>query len=87
MTLYHSISANGEVIDNGFDVVRVRLVNEAGDVFEDTVQDGLVLFATIQDQEVQWPLQAELYNRAGKLVWRETVLDNSPPPWLKLRRT
>jgi hypothetical protein len=79
--------ANGEVIDNGFDVVRVRLVNDAGQVFEDTVQDGLVLFASIQDREVQWPMQAELYNRAGKLVWRETVLDNSPPPWLKLRRT
>jgi hypothetical protein len=79
--------ANGEVIDNGFDVTRVRLVNDAGQVFEDTVQDGLVLFATIQDREVQWPMQAELYNRAGKLVWRETVLDNSPPPWLKLRRT
>jgi hypothetical protein len=79
--------ANGEVIDNGFDVVRVRLVNDAGDVFEDTVQDGLVLFATIQDREVQWPMQAELYNRAGELVWRQTVLDNRPPPWLKLRRT
>jgi hypothetical protein len=79
--------ANGEVIDNRFDVTRVRLVNEAGGVFEDTVQDGLVLFATIQDREVQWPMQAELYNRAGELVWRETVLDNRPPPWLKLRRT
>lgn len=79
--------ANGEVVDNGFDVAHVRLVNEAGDVFEDTVQDGLVLFASIQDREVQWPMQAELYNRAGKLVWRETVLDNRPPPWLKLRRT
>src|SRR5258708_3860245 len=79
--------ANGEVIDNGFDVVRVRLVNDADAVFEDTVQDGLVLFATIQDREVQWPMQAELYNRAGELVWRQTVLDNRPPPWLKLRRT
>jgi len=79
--------ANGEIIDNGFDVAHVRLVNEAGDVFEDTVQDGLVLFASIQDREVQWPMLAELYNRAGDLVWRETVLDNRPPPWLKLRRT
>ena len=79
--------ANGEVIDNGFGVTRVRLVNKAGGVFEDTVQDGLVLFATIQDREVQWPLQAELYNHAGELVWREMVLDNRPPPWLKLRRT
>src|SRR5260370_11614262 len=84
---HYEFLANVEVIYSRFCVVRVRLVNEAGDVFEDTVQDGLVLFATIQDQEVQWPLQAELYNRAGKLVWRETVLDNSPPPWLKLRRT
>ncbi len=79
--------ANGEVIDNGFDVVRVRLVNDAGQVFEDTVQDGLVLFASIQDREVQWPMQAELYNHAGELVWRETVLDNRLPSWLKPRRT
>lgn len=80
-TLQHEFFANGEVIDKGFDVVRVRLSNENGDAFEDTVQDGLVLFSGIQEQEVQFPLQAELYNRAGKVVWRETVFDNRPPSW------
>jgi hypothetical protein len=78
--------AHGEVIGNGFNVARVRLVNSAGQIFEDVVEDGLVLFATLQDQEVQWPMQAELYDNTGKLVWRQTVFDNRPPPWMRFKR-
>jgi hypothetical protein len=75
-----------EVIDNGFNAERVRLVNDTGQIFEDVVEDGLVLFATMQDQEVQWPMQAELYDNTGKLVWRQTVFDHRPPPWLRFKR-
>jgi hypothetical protein len=78
--------AHGEVFDNGFEVVRVRLSNDAGQTFEDVVEDGLVLFAALQREEVQWPMRAELYDQADKLVWRETVLDNRPPGWMRLRR-
>jgi hypothetical protein len=78
-TAQNEFVAHGEVIDNGFHITRVRLVNDAGQVFEDTVEDGLVLFAARQTQEVQWPMQAELYNREGKLVWHQTVFDGRPP--------
>lgn len=78
-----TFSAYGEVVDNGFDVTKVRLVSKDGELFEDTVQDELVLFASIQDHQGKWPMQAELYNRAGKLVWRETVFDDMPPRWFK----
>ena len=36
--------AGGRVLDDGLDVVRVRLISENGIVLEDTVQDGLALF-------------------------------------------
>ena len=79
----YELTVHGEIIDNGFDVTRVRLLSEDGQSFEDTVQDGLVLFAVVQDHEVKSPMQAELYNEDGELVWREKVLDNLPPSWLK----
>jgi len=82
----YELIAHGEIIDNGFNVTRVRLVSKDGQVFEDTVQDSLVLFAATQEQEIQLPMQAELYNSKGELVWRETVLDNRPPAWLKFRK-
>jgi len=56
-------------------VVHVRLTNDNGQVFEDTVQNGLILFASIQDKEVHFPMQAKLFDNEGKLVWRETVLN------------
>lgn len=58
--------AGGRVLDNGLDVVRVRLISKNGQVLEDLVQDGLVLF--ISDQKIQMPVQVELYDRAGNLV-------------------
>ncbi len=82
----YELIAHSEIIDNGFNVTRVRLISNTGQIFEDTVQDGLVLFASIQEQEVQLPMQAELYNSKGELVWRETVLDNRPSAWWKFRK-
>ncbi len=64
--------AAGRVLDNGLDVVRVRLISENGIVLEDTVQDGLVLF--LSDQWVERPLQVELYDRSGKLVGAHQAL-------------
>ena len=58
--------AGGRVLDNGLDVVRVRLISENGVVLEDEVQDGLVLF--VANQSVQRPLRVELFDRSGKLV-------------------
>jgi len=80
------LHAYGDVIDNGFHVERVRLVTTAGQVFEDRVEDGLVFFACEQKQPIPLPMQAELYNSEGKLVWRQTVPDNGLPPWVKGRR-
>ena len=77
--------AHGEIIDNGFDVTRVCLVNDAGQAFEERVQDGLILFATTQKQEVQLPMKAEMYSANGKLIWQQTVLDNRPPLWWKFK--
>jgi hypothetical protein len=58
--------AGGYVVGNGLDITRVRLLSTNGTVIEDTVVDTIVLFFT--DQEVVFPLQAELYDQQGKLV-------------------
>ncbi len=62
--------AGGHVIDNGLDVARVRLTGSNGQVLEDTVDDGLVLFVT--DQKVRVPVQVELYNHSGEVVGQHT---------------
>jgi hypothetical protein len=58
--------AGGFVRDNGFDVAQVRLISEQGLVFEDTVQDGIVLF--VSDQNTSRPVRIEFYDHAGNLV-------------------
>jgi hypothetical protein len=68
--------AGGEVIDAGFDIVRIRLVSANGIVLEDLVENGLVLFWS--DQEVILPVQAELYNRSGELVISQSTLTFPP---------
>jgi hypothetical protein len=68
--------AGGRVLDNGLDVVRVRLISENGIVLEDTVQDGLVMF--VMNRWVQRPLQVELYNRSGNLVRAHQALKLHP---------
>jgi len=62
--------AGGHVIDNGLDVTRVRLTGSNGQVLEDTVDDGLVLFVT--EQKVRVPIQVELYNRSGEVVGKHS---------------
>ena len=64
--------AGGRVLDNGLDVVRVRLISENGIELEDTVQDGLALF--LSNRWVERPLQVELYDRSGKLVGTHQAL-------------
>jgi hypothetical protein len=78
-------TAHGDVIDNGFQVKRVRLVNDVGQILEDTVEDGYVFFACKPEEQVQLPMQAELYDQQGKLVWRQKIPDEGLPPWLKVR--
>ena len=64
--------AGGYVADHGLDVTRVRLVAKNGTLVEDTVEDGIVLFLT--DQPVTLPIEAEIYDRGGKLVYKHRVL-------------
>lgn len=69
----------GEVSDNGFDIVHVRLVSTNGIIFDDILQNGLVFFAS--HQKVIRPLQAKLYNSSGKLISQQTVMElTSIPP-------
>jgi hypothetical protein len=83
----HTLHAYGNVIDNGFHVERVRLVNNVGLVLEDIVEDGFVFFAYEQKQEIELPMQAELYDNGGKLVWSQTVFSpGGLPPWLRLNK-
>jgi len=67
---FHAFS---EIIDNGFGVTYVRLIDKTGRIMEDTVEQGLVLF--ISDQPLEQPVHAELYNADGRLVWRQPVLE------------
>jgi hypothetical protein len=64
--------AGGYVADHALDVAQVRLVAKNGTVIEDTVEDSIVLFLT--DQIVTLPIEAELYNRNGQLVYKHRVL-------------
>ena len=64
--------AGGRVLDNGLDVVRVRLISENGIVLEDTVQDRLALF--VSNKWVERPLKVELYDRSGKMVGTHQAL-------------
>lgn len=77
--------AHGDVIDNGFHIERVRLVNNMGQVLEDAVEDGYVFFACKPEEQVQLPMQAQLYDHRGKLVWQQKIPDQTLPPWLKVR--
>jgi hypothetical protein len=59
--------AGGWVSDDGFNVVRVRLIGSNGQGVEDAVDEaGLVLFVT--DQKMHVPIQVELYTHSGDLV-------------------
>ncbi len=64
--------AGGYVADHGLDVTHVRLVAKNGTIIEDNVEEGIVLFLT--DQLVTLPVEAELYDRNEKLVYKHRVL-------------
>jgi hypothetical protein len=64
--------AGGNVIDQGQNIDRVRLIAGNGTTMEDTVEDGLVAFVT--EEQVTLPIRAELYDQAGNLVASHAVL-------------
>jgi hypothetical protein len=64
--------AGGFVADHGQGVTSVRLVAKCGTTIDDTVEDGMVLFLT--RQTVDLPVEAELYDQDGTLVYKHTVL-------------
>ena len=61
--------AGGTVEDAGKGVARVRLTDAEGRTFEDTVDDGVVLF--ISDEPVAMPMRVDLYNAEGRVVGRD----------------
>jgi hypothetical protein len=63
--------AGGAIEENGGAVTRVRLRSANGMEMEDTVEDGEVLFLT--DDEVQTPVQVELYDGGGNLIGSHTA--------------
>ena len=64
--------AGGYVADHGEQVTKVRLIAKNGTEIEDTVDDGIVLF--LSEQPVELPIEAEMYDGTGKLVYRHRVL-------------
>lgn len=58
--------AGGTVEDAGEEVTLVRLTDAEGRSFEDTVDDGVVLF--ISDEAVAMPMRVDLINAEGHVV-------------------
>ncbi|MFL5691503.1 MAG: hypothetical protein ACJ795_06830 [Ktedonobacteraceae bacterium] len=61
----------GEVIDKGFGIVRVRLLDANGLILEDTVQNGIVFFWS--EQRAALPFQLELYNGSDTIISRQSL--------------
>jgi len=66
------------VSDNGLGVTLARLISNNGVVLEDTVENGMILFVT--NQNVEMPVQVELYDGASKLVGSHRALPESGLP-------
>lgn len=62
----------GEVSANMHKVVRVRLCDARGELAEDTIENGLVIFSN--ERQMEAPLYAELYDGTGKMVRRQVVM-------------
>jgi len=60
-------SAGGRVYANGADIVRVDIISIDGILFDDTVDDGRVLFVTDRE-DIFPPVRALLYDSTGVLV-------------------
>jgi hypothetical protein len=63
----------GEVSANGRKIARVRLRDARGELAEDTVENGLVIFSN--ERQMEAPLYAELYDSTGKMVWQQAVVE------------
>jgi hypothetical protein len=61
--------AGGTVEDAGKGVARVRLTDADGRTFEDTVDDGVVLF--LSDEPVAMPMRVDLLDASGRVVGSE----------------
>lgn len=65
--------ASGTIINNEFDVARVRLTSSNKVALEDSVQHGYVLFLT--DQKIQRPIEVSLYDYSGEIIDERVWLD------------
>jgi hypothetical protein len=63
------LGAGGTVEDAGAGIARVRLTDVEGRTFEDTVQDGVVMFSS--DEPVTMPMRLELIDAEGRIVHTE----------------
>jgi hypothetical protein len=63
------LRAGGTVEDAGAKIARVRLTDVQGRTFEDTVQDGVVLFSS--DEPVTMPMRLDLIGAEGRIVLTE----------------
>ena len=54
-------------------IARVLLRDALGELAEDTVENGLVIFSN--ERQMEAPLYAELYESTGKMVRRQTVVE------------
>jgi len=63
----------GEVSASGRKIARVRLRDAHGELAEDTVENGLVMFRN--ERQMEAPLYAELYDNTGKMVRRQAVVE------------
>ncbi len=68
-------SAGGRVNANGADIVRVDIVSVDGILFDDTVDDGHVLFVTDRE-DIFPPVRALLYDSKGVLVNSHVVFSS-----------
>ncbi len=74
----NNFSSAGYVSDHGLGVTLVRLISSNGVVLEDTVENGIVLFVT--NQNVEMPVQVELYDATNNLVGSNRALPEAGLP-------
>jgi hypothetical protein len=63
------LRAGGTVEDAGAEIARVRLTDVQGRTFEDTVENGGVLFSS--DEPVTMPMRLDLIDAEGRIVHTE----------------
>jgi hypothetical protein len=61
--------AGGTVEDAGAGIARVRLTDLEGHIFEDTVENGVILFSS--DEPVAMPMRLELIDADGRVVYTD----------------